>query len=268
MLDDRPYCYYDAVVGAEMSIEEYPVTTQNGMKYSGIFTVTLIAFEPFGKLTEKTIAFGDTSGAYEETGLLPEDMMPAAPTPDAETFMVYNPGTEKCGLILKLGGETGKKTVTFTNEATAQKCTVTGLTDVLTTDSSMWVEVDGERMQTRYGGAATSEINYLYHDDGYITLVPAEPVKDLAVAYEAGSGTVRSLDGSFEKDMEGKYIYVEGDWRKVSLVRDEWEMETIWRAAATGSESTTVAAVNRITITRETGATLSRIDIDYQPKVR
>lgn len=270
VLDDRPYCYYDVVVGAEMNIEEYPATTQNGTRYSGIFNVTMVAYDPFAKLFDKTIEFGDTTGAYEETGLIPEEMMPATPTPESEWFLAYNPGTEKCAATVRIAGNTGEDgSVALYNEATGQTCTVKYLTDELTTDAGMWVEVDGETMETRWRGAATSEIDYRYHDDGYLSLVSGMPaVKDIVVSYVQGDGAVNSIDGSFEDGMEGQYIFLNGDWRLITLIRNPFEAEVAWTADATANENTVVATMNRITVKKTGGATLSKLEIDYQPKVR
>lgn len=270
VLDDRPYCYYDVVIGAEMSIDEYPVVTVNGTRYSGIFKLSMIAHDPHAKLFEKTIEFGDTSGAYDETGLIPEEMMPAAPTTDGSWFLAYNPGTERCGLTVRIAGDTGEDgSVVLYNEATGQTCTVKYLTKELTTDAGMWVEIDGAQMETRWQGAATSEIDYRHHDDGYLALVSGMPaVKDIVVSYVQGGGAVSSPDGRFDDEMTGQYIFLNGDWRLITLVRNPFEMEVAWTADATANENTVVATMNRITVTKTGGATLSKLEIDYQPKVR
>lgn len=253
-----------------MSIEEYPATTPNGTKYSGIFNVVLIAHDPYAKLFDKTIEFGDTTGAYEQTGLIPEEMMPAAPTGNEDWFLVYNPGTERCGLTVKLAGSTGKEgSVKLYNEATGQTCTAMYLTDELTTDADMWVEIDGENMETRWQGSVTSEIDYRYHDDGYLSLVPGTPfVKDVVVSYTQGSGAVTSSAGEFDDEMLGQYIFLNGDWRLITLVRNGQEMEVAWLADASANESTVIATMNRITVTKTDGATLSKLEYDFQPKVR
>ena len=52
IFDDRPFCYYDVVTGAQMEIREYPVRSANGTTYSGIFTITFIAYDPSARLFE------------------------------------------------------------------------------------------------------------------------------------------------------------------------------------------------------------------------
>lgn len=52
VFDDRLFCYYDVVTGAQMEIREYPVRSANGTTYSGIFTITFIAYDPSARLFE------------------------------------------------------------------------------------------------------------------------------------------------------------------------------------------------------------------------
>lgn len=54
VFDDRPYCYYEVSVGAEMELREFPVRTIYGTRYCGIFTITFIAHDPSAKLFLKT----------------------------------------------------------------------------------------------------------------------------------------------------------------------------------------------------------------------
>lgn len=269
VLDDRPYCYYDAVASDAARYEEYPVTTAEGVRYSGIFTPKFIAFDPAAKLMMKAYRDGDSRQAYEETGLIPENAMPPAPTVDSSSFLVYNPGTEKCGLIVRIAGNTGDGNVTFKNETTGQKCVVMNLTDELTTDASMWVELDGEKHQTLWKGSAEGEIDYRYHDDGYISLVPAMPFeKEVPVSYEAGSGKVYCPDGKFDEAMVGTYIYLNEDWHEVLHVINSNEMEVLWQPNTSAAENAIIAALNRIRIEKSDGVKLSRLEIDYVPKVR
>lgn len=132
IFDDRPYCYYDAVVGAEMELQEFPVRTIYGTRYCGIFTITFVVHDPSGKLFYKTTdnIYGEQMD--EETDAISRSQMPLSPDPNGNSFLVYNPGTRDCGLILKVCGDTGKNKITFLNETTGQKCVVLGLTTQLT----------------------------------------------------------------------------------------------------------------------------------------
>ena len=121
-----------------MKIDEYPVTTPDGMKYSGVFTVNLIAHRPEAVL-ETVVA--DGGDVYERTGVLPAEYMPEAPKTNANEFLVYNPGDVKTGLTLKVAG---KGAATFTNMTTGQTCRVVGLTDEMTTNAAKWIEVNGD----------------------------------------------------------------------------------------------------------------------------
>lgn len=211
---------------------------------------------------------GEESEQYELTDCISLLMMPASPLASENSFLVYNPGSEKCGLTLRVAGEANGGKVTFANEATGQKCTLSGFTASVTSDVGKWIEVNGETLQVKLKGAATAEAGYIYHDDGYIFLRPADAEKGIAVEYKKGSGTITSLDGQFREDMLGKYIYLDSGWRKIDYVYSEDKIETVWRAEANGSEDTIVAAMNRITVTKDSGVNLSMLEIDYKPKVR
>lgn len=130
IFDDRPYCYYDVIPGLEMSIREYPVSTTDGTKYSGIFSIRFIAHDPCAYLLEKTADSDDGSGLCDTTDVIPADRMPAPPKVDDNVFLVYNPGTRRCGLNLRVAGDSGEGKINFHNETTNQSCTLLGLTDV------------------------------------------------------------------------------------------------------------------------------------------
>ena len=123
-------------------------------------------------------------------------------------------------------------------------------------------------MQVFWKGEATSEIDYSYHDDGYISLAPAEPVvKDVEVTYSRSSGTVRSA-GAFHESMTGQYMQIGGDWRRILFVRSVDEAEVLWQPESDGKGSAIIATLNRITVTRDAGVKLTKLAIDYHPKVR
>lgn len=262
-LDDRPYCHYDVVIGGDLKIDEYPVTTPDGVRYSGIFTIYFVAYEPAAVLEVIT---ADSGEVFEQTNAIPAAYMPAVPTTDSTEFFVYNPGDVETGLTIRVAGE-GE--VTFTNVASGQICKVVGLTDVLTTDAGKWITIDGEKLQTRYEGNATSEVNYAYHDDGYLSLIPGNAGKKFfSVSYIAGEGSVMCDTPAFQVEDIGKYIYLAGDWREIIYVQDEYTAETRWLAETSGTDVTMLAEMNRILVTRGDGAILSKLEIEYQPKVR
>lgn len=124
-------------------------------------------------------------------------------------------------------------------------------------------------METRWQGAATSEIDYRYHDDGYLTLEPANPMaKDIVVSYVSGDGEVSCAEASFTEEMEGMYIFLCGDWRLITLVRNPTSMEVAWTADTTSNEKTVIAHLNKILVHKSNGVALSKLEVDYQPKVR
>lgn len=179
--------------------------------------------------------------------------MPMEPTVASTEFLVYNPGTERCGLILQVAGDGIDGTTVFHNEATNQTCTVMALSDTMTTDLQKWIELDGERQTTFLRSLSTSQIDYRFHDDGYISLAPADCEKGVQVSFTSGSGTIHG--SGFRNNMTGRYIYLDGDWRLITFVRNSGELEVAYRAKDTGSVSTVIALLNRITVTKSEGVT-------------
>lgn len=50
IFDDRPYVFYDVIPSQRIELENYrAIACDNRMKYSGMMTITLKAYCPFGK---------------------------------------------------------------------------------------------------------------------------------------------------------------------------------------------------------------------------
>ena len=122
-------------------------------------------------------------------------------------------------------------------------------------------------MQTTCRGAAGSEVAYEYHDDGYISLEPGEPEKEAFEVIYAANGSVVS-DSRFDESMVGKYIWIAGDWHEIIHVSNSDEAVTRWNPGEGGTGNAIVAMLNRITVVLDEGSELSKLEIEYQPKVR
>ena len=72
IFDDRDYVYYDVIPSQRIELENYRIATYgNIVKYTGMMTITLKAYDPFGKLITT-----DNPGENAETLLLPSSKMP------------------------------------------------------------------------------------------------------------------------------------------------------------------------------------------------
>lgn len=93
--------------------------------------------------------------------------MPLAPGTGVRQFNVYNPGTECCGLSLKLSGRVSNP-VMFLNETNGTQCIIRSLPT-----NNLILSVDGDTgmcMVLYNILATTGEPAFAYHDRGFIRL--------------------------------------------------------------------------------------------------
>lgn len=103
VFDERPDVYYDVVPSAKIEFEDHSYTKYGKTLHAGEFTIHFTAYDPFGKLTKKFLRTGEEMDY--STNLIPETQMPPAPSVTDTSFLVYNPGTERTGLILRIAGD-------------------------------------------------------------------------------------------------------------------------------------------------------------------
>lgn len=103
VFDERPDVYYDVVPSARIEFEDYSYTKYGKTLHAGEFTIHFTAYDPFGKLTKKFLRTGEEMDY--STNLISETQMPPAPSVTDTSFLVYNPGTERTGLILRVAGD-------------------------------------------------------------------------------------------------------------------------------------------------------------------
>lgn len=84
----------------------------------------------------------------------------------------------------------------------------------------------------------------------------------MEISYAQGSATVT---GQFQKSMAGKYVWLDGAWRKLTTWISDTQMGIDAIMMKTNTETTTPVVMNDIEIT---GGTLTMLEIDYEPKVR
>lgn len=128
IFDERPFVYYKVRPGKTVDGKKY-ASRHAGMSqetYSGTFTVTFTAYEPFGFLKYKSYDGYDTDGAGIYTAMLETNEMPPAPTASSREFLLFNPGTEECGTILRIGGSAPSGLV-IRNTANGNECRLLSL---------------------------------------------------------------------------------------------------------------------------------------------
>lgn len=171
ILDELPFVYWKVRPVKQIEGQLYNDNQDGTLAdvYSGTFNIVFNAFDPFGYLTRKYNTGSEQDNANDYCDLLPQNQMPAAPTTSSRSFQVYNPGTEKCGLRIIIGG-TATRTFRFLNTTNLSRCVLTGLPT-----SSLVLDVRGDTglITTHYpSGTTGEEKNWSYHDGGFITLNP------------------------------------------------------------------------------------------------
>lgn len=262
IFDDRPFVYY-TVSPMKVPTGKVFASQQDGeieKMYSGTVTLYFKAFEPFGCMAYKTIGEYDTDGAAKRSGMIREEMMPKL-SAQAGTYLVYNPGTIACDTIIRIGGS-AENGVTIINNTTGDVCKILAL------PSTGYIEVNGEEGSVKHLPTDPEGFAFEFHDEGYIRLAPCMPYyQNTAASYTSGSNKVLLLDAGMPKDLAGEYIYLNKEWLRIIAVEDENTVIVSKNMTGTGVEETIVANMNEITIECP-GANLTRLEIDFIPKVR
>ena len=178
-------------------------------------------------------------------------------------FYVYNPGTERTPLRIRIAGTAESGTITNTTNGTT--CTIMGMTDGNTTDVNKYVSVDGDTGRVTLVGVFDTQLAFEMHDYGYIWLDPSIPfARDIDVSYTSGSTTITS-DGAFYRDLAGKYVYLHNEWHKIASYTDSNTMVLTDAMDATGTETTQIVNMNELVFD---GFALTKLEMDYTPRMR
>ena len=143
-------------------------------------------------------------------------------------------------------------------------------TSAITGSAGKWFEIDSEKGQVWLKGAQTEELAFAYHDKGYISLYPSLFFEDgVNVSYASGGNTVTFGAYTATEAILGKYIYAGGEWRKILSVNTGANTASVTGsfAASANNEIAVITDINEITIEGE-NMTLTKLEIDYTPKVR
>lgn len=268
ILDESPWKYYDAVLTKTMTGKKYVHQDEDSMKplFSGTFTATMTAYDPpYGKMLYKAIDKDepDSNGAVRECGIIPKEYMPAEPSVEDRSFLIYNCGTRQTPCVIRIGGETDTDGIAIINETNGSTCKIKALPP-----DPAYLEINSEDGSVKVIDPTTSrsEIAFEYHDLGYITLSPCESMFDeFMIQYTSGSSTaaIRSIVDA--KQHVGKYILVGGTWlRIIYATHDTITVHENFHSS--GMAMVMPTTMNLISISGNT--TLSKLEIDWTPWVK
>lgn len=288
MFDDREYAYYDVHPNGAIKFDDYKYHGCDGeAKYQGIMTIKLKAYCPFGKMIPyevvNTVPFVGSAivdvdhvglavlPGETETVILMRAKMPQIPSAgSAVSFYIYNPGTERTPLRMRIAGATtsGEDEPHYgviTNETNGTQCKIIGMTSGNTTDVNKYLQIDAETGRVEMIGLLDTSLAFQMHDYGYIWLDPCTPfVREAAITYTSGD-TVITSDGKFYEDLVGQYVYLNGEWRKIGGYTNKNTMTLTAAMDASGTETSDIVTMNEITLS---GFSLTKLEVDYIPRVR
>lgn len=246
MVPGKRYAVYNSETGEEV--------------YSGTFTITFSAYQPYGLLNKKSYDDLESDGAEQYCGILPDDMMPAVPTTSSTNFLMYNCGTQRCATVFRVSG-TANAGLTITNNTNGTSCVLTSL------PSTGYLEIDGRYGSIKWVHGNNEDFAFNYHVSGFISLVPYMGCEeDLVVNYTSGSTSVTRLIQKFDERFVGKYIYLDGGWKKITAVALDGTATINTAPSHTGTAQTKAVTMNEISIAG-TGIALTRLEADYFPVI-
>lgn len=264
--------YYNVRPTKALSYKIYP--GENG-HINGTFTVTFTAYDPCGYLLYDRLdaTNGDCLKAAEYCDMLTPALMPAGPDKNTNDFLLYNCGTEPCDTRICIAGLINDK-VQIRNSANNQVCTLVPLEGyqrlpVDDNNAGSYLEIDSQYGSVKLLGLGSPTFAFGYHDDGFIRLEPARLERGGIMAtctadsnIVAVSGVV--LDGSYA----GRYIWIEGEWRRilnVKLANNANSVVIDANAGSTAAAETMIATLNRIQITGF--SKMEKLEVEYKPKI-
>ncbi|NLC40427.1 MAG: hypothetical protein GX763_05875 [Clostridiaceae bacterium] len=241
---------------------------------SGMATIQLTAFYPFARMSNKDVwnynAYGNEyrDKLMSTTGVLLEGQMPphlidtTTPIAGTKTVLLYNCGEELADVKIGIAGDVGAG-ISIYNDATRQTCSIIGLTQSLSTVHNKWLELDSQSGKVFFNNGQEQSMSFMYHDRGFIQLKGSNPIwRDIEISY---NGNEIQSNNQFTEEMEGQYIRIQDQWRKITSFISPASMLIDHTYSAPGSEVSDVVFMNYITITPQTTMALTKLDFLYEP---
>lgn len=262
----RPWLYYIATV-TDVNTSKL-INLENGL-----VTITLTAYYPYAMTDYKYIpadaSFAETmaiNSAMPTSDILPEcEFTDIEYTSTMPTILLYNGGTERASVKIGIAGDTGTG-VTIYNRTTDQICGFKGLNG--TNTANKYVEYDGRTGNAYWvsNDDYNGESAFLYHDYGVIELEPSYPAeRGITLTTEANSPTLTSEESTFTSDMIGKYVYADGQFRRIVNVPDEHTLTVSSRCENAGTETDSmIVTMNEIIVHADTTMNLTYLAFDYK----
>lgn len=262
VFQNRDWLWYTAtVLGVDVSdIRNYR---------NGFITITMRAYYPFAR--HDFISIGSqnilSSHIAANTGLLTAEETPATSfenmTQSTDLFL-YNGGSERASAAIAIAGNAGEGVV-ITNHTTGQTAKFVAFSTDKTTNAGKYVVSDALNGKTVLTDGTNAERGFMYHDHGFIELVPSFPIeRDIYVVYEANSNMISISGFELDDDVIGRFIFIEDAWRKITAKTDD-TLSIDTAPKSDGEGCTNIVTMNEISVELLGGASLSKLQFIYKP---
>ena len=285
----RDWIWYSATVISPIDLSKL---TNNR---NGFVTIQLRAYYPFGRsdifavphnadTLEKNRMYGNSNMLDEITSgntyISPNPVMNLITTSGTvninstgNSYLMYNPGTENAHCAIEIAGAVNDG-LYIENLSTNQRCGFKALSLAVTTNAGKYLVVDGINGKTILvpeNGSAPGEPAFLYHDGGFIELVPGDIKRDIPFTIENNnSSSLLDINGQLDDNDVGRYIYLQNSYHKIRTITPETtgNRVVIEGNLDAGTETGCAMTMNEIRASAVSTATLKRLRFVYKPTYR
>lgn len=265
----RTWCWYTATV--------VDIDTSNIFNYeNGMIVIRMRAYYPYARSNMSVVSGQDperndiinNSGMLTDASRMPQTQFGSASSriSGQNSYILYNPGTERAKVAIEIAGE-APDGVSIANSTTNQLCKFVALSNAITTSANKYLVSDalnGKTVLTNGTPAGTS-LAFLYHDNGFLELEPSYPIlRGIHASYTVASTDV-VVEEEISEDVIGKYVYIDGSWRKIAAQPSAHNLTITSTPSQTGTAETDIVLMNEITVTPETTMSLSKLNFVYYP---
>ena len=256
----RPWCYYYAtVIDIEHEFTNY---------LNGLITVTMKAQYPLGRSDTLYSPLGtpdhevimSNTAMFEKESMIPP--LEFTNVTEELSLIIPNPGTEYAPLGIYIAGDAGDG-VSIINQTTNQECRVVAMSKTVTSNRNQHVFIDGLNGKTILAGESMSQVAFLYHDKGFISLEPGYPALRKIYASCDNTETV-TVSNIISEDVVGKYIYL-NEWIKIESQSDKHTLVLEKSGGLISPTRTMIMSMNEILVTPDTTMDLTSLKFVFKP---
>ncbi len=266
IFDRRPWCYYDATVTD-------PVESDFKNYENGLVTIHMKAMYPFARseiiTNTRSEQYHDVlmsnSAVFDKEGMDLQQEFTNLQSDHANPIPIVlcNPGQETAHLGVSIAGDVGEGIV-ITNATTGQSMRLVAISKAVTTDVGKKVYIDAISGKTILTGGGQTQIKFLYHDYGFLSLASSYPaLRDIYINY-IGGNTITVLN-ILNQNVIGKYIFIKDKWMKITSQPDKHTVTVNGTVMSPGSERTMIIPMNEIYITPDSTMDITSLKFLFKP---